>query len=370
MSATSNDLAVLDLPHGVTPDPDELVVAAMKWHFGEETGTPFWIERAKTLGFDPLHDVKGFGDLTLFPNVTDELRGVPAHDLIARGFGPKPDVVAVIESGGTTGAPKRLPMMKHFADLLIAQDMAGLKRGQVSSEKDWLILMPSGPHGAFEQARRSAAAFGVLAFGIDMDPRWVKKQLAAGNKDVVEDYIDHIIDQAGYLLDDQNIGQIRLTPPILSRLAAREDLVELIREKVDGIGWGGAHMNVDTRHYLQTEVFPSVRLSGGYGTTMALGAGGTERAGLAAGEPCVYDPHLAPYVTFSVVDPGSGRVVDYGDRGQLVVNLVSKSFLLPNNAERDMATRITSPDGQAGDSIADITPLQEFGGKEVIEGVY
>ncbi len=44
---------------------------------------------------------------------------------------------------------------------------------------------------------------------------------------------------------------------------------------------------------------------------------------------------------------------------------------MPNNAERDLATRIApeNPD-QIGDSIADIGPLQEFEGSKVIEGVY
>jgi hypothetical protein len=52
------------------------------------------------------------------------------------------------------------------------------------------------------------------------------------------------------------------------------------------------------------------------------------------------------------------------------VNHVSKSFLLPNNAERDTALRIAPLPGQSGDSIADIQPLAEFGGVAVVEGVY
>lgn len=78
---------ILDLPLDVRPEPDELIQAAMQWHFSPETGSPFWLERARTLPFDPRTDVKSHDDLALFPNVTGELRDVRAQDLIPRGYG-------------------------------------------------------------------------------------------------------------------------------------------------------------------------------------------------------------------------------------------------------------------------------------------
>jgi hypothetical protein len=35
-----------------------------------------------------------------------------------------------------------------------------------------------------------------------------------------------------------------------------------------------------------------------------------------------------------------------------------------------MATRTRAPEGQAGDSVADVTPVQRFDDETVIEGVY
>jgi hypothetical protein len=35
-----------------------------------------------------------------------------------------------------------------------------------------------------------------------------------------------------------------------------------------------------------------------------------------------------------------------------------------------MATRIRPLEGQVGDSVADVTPVQRFDGEAVIEGVY
>jgi phenylacetate-coenzyme A ligase PaaK-like adenylate-forming protein len=170
------------------------------------------------------------------------------------------------------------------------------------------------------------------------------------------------------VLETQDVGVLWSTPPLLERLARRDELVELVREKVQAIGWGGAHMDADTRQLYRAEVFPGVMLDGNYGSTMVLGAA-PERLGLTDEDPCIFDPP-SPYITFSVVEPDTGRKVPYGERGQVVMNHVSKSFLLPNNLERDMATRIRPLEGQVGDSVADVTPVRQFDNEAVIEGVY
>jgi phenylacetate-coenzyme A ligase PaaK-like adenylate-forming protein len=360
--------SALEVPFDVRPDPEEFIRAAMDWHFSAETGSRYWLERAKSLDFDPRKDVKSFDDLTLFPNFTDELREVRAEDLIPQGYGPSPEVAGVFESGGTTGPPKRIVMLREWWDRMLAWQVANLVELGAPMNDNWLVLIPSGPHMAGAMMRREAAALGGLCFTIDMDPRWVKKLLAAGKADEAEAYAEHLIDQAEFVLQTQDVGLLMSTPPLLERLARRDHLVELVREKVRAIHWGGAHMDADTRHLYRTEVFPELTLHGFYGSTMVLG-GAVERANLTDEDPCISDP-FSPYITFSVVDPETGETVEYGERGQVVMNHVSKSFLLPNNLERDVATRIEPPDGQVGDSVADVTPVGKFSGEDVIEGVY
>jgi phenylacetate-coenzyme A ligase PaaK-like adenylate-forming protein len=359
---------VLDDPLDAPSDPDEFIRAAMDWHFSRATGSPYWLKRAESLGFDPRADVKGLEDLTLFPNVTNELRDVRAEDLIPRGYGPHPDVVGVFESGGTTGAPKRIVMLREWWDRMLAWQVSHLDARGAPRHRNWLALFPSGPHMAGELMRAQAAALGGVRFAIDMDPRWVKQLIAAGKADEADAYAEHLIDQAAFVLQTQDIGVLTSTPPLLERLARREDLVELVRQKVQTIQWAGAHMDADTRQLYRTEVFPGLTLTGGYGSTMVLG-GAPERADLTDADPCIFDP-FSPYITFSVINPASGRTVGYGERGQVVMNHVSRSFLLPNNLERDMATRVPPPEGQVGDSVADVTPVQRFDDETVIEGVY
>src|ERR1700733_12085148 len=82
------DFTILDVPRDRAPqDADAYPRTAMAGHFGENTGSPFWLDAAKSLDFDPLTDVTTFLDLRRFPNLVDELRRVPVEDLIPRGYG-------------------------------------------------------------------------------------------------------------------------------------------------------------------------------------------------------------------------------------------------------------------------------------------
>jgi hypothetical protein len=62
--------------------------------------------------------------------------------------------------------------------------------------------------------------------------------------------------------------------------------------------------------------------------------------------------------------------VAYGERGQVVMNHITKAMFLPHNLERDTAIRVPPPTGQVGDSLSQIKPVETFGGQPVIEGVY
>jgi hypothetical protein len=106
---SDTDFSLLDLPRPAPiEDPEAYLQAAVRWHFSPQTGSRFWLQQAKSLDLDPITDVKTFEDLALFPNIVDELREVAVGDLIPAGYGPKPPNPRVFESGGTTGAPKRV----------------------------------------------------------------------------------------------------------------------------------------------------------------------------------------------------------------------------------------------------------------------
>nr|BFE58106.1 AMP-binding protein [Dactylosporangium thailandense] len=348
--------------------PDEYLRAMLRWHFSPATGSPFWLERAGSLGFDPIADIAGFDDLGRFPNVAGELRTARVEDLIPRGFGPRPDVFGVFDSGGTTGAPKRVVLLTEWLDELLAWSSEQLDRHGVPHGVNWLSVVPSGPHMVGPVIARQAALRGGLTFTVDLDPRWVKRLVAAGDTAAAAAYGEHLVEQVAHVLHSQDVGVLMITPPVLERLARRDDLVKLVNAKVRAINWVGTQMDPDTRRLYRTEVFPGVVLYSGFGSTMILG-NASERPGLGDDDPCVYDP-FSPHMSFRVVDPGTGEPVALGERGQVVMHHVSRSFLLPNNLERDYATRVAGVDGQVGDSVADVAPVATFDDEVVIEGVY
>ena len=65
---TGFDFSLLDVPREQPiEDPVAYLRSAIAWHFGEDTGSAFWLRAAKTLDFDPLTDVETFDDLRRFP---------------------------------------------------------------------------------------------------------------------------------------------------------------------------------------------------------------------------------------------------------------------------------------------------------------
>jgi phenylacetate-coenzyme A ligase PaaK-like adenylate-forming protein len=364
----SFDHHVLDLPMHERPAGNDLIEAAMRWHFGPDTGSPFWLERAKRLDFDPRTDIRTFDDLALFPNVVNELRDVRVEELIPRGYGDRADLVGVFESGGTTGAPKRVVCLADWLERYTTwvsrnMDQRGFARGV-----NYVNMVPTGPHAFGHYTAGLARMRGGAVFNIDMDPRWVKRCIAGGRDEEADQYADHLVEQGRHLLETQDAGVLVITPPLLVRLARDDRLVDLVNEKVKVIYWAGTHMDADTRYLLRTEVFPEAELFGAYGSTMVLCVT-VDRPGLPIDGPCVFDP-FAPYISFSVVTPGTRDQVPYGQRGQVVMNHISKAMFMPNNLERDEATRIKPLPGQLGDSVADVTPVAVFDDETVIEGVY
>ena len=342
----------------------------MAWHFGEATGSPFWLHAASSLDFDPVVDVRTYEDLCLFPNLVDQLRSVPVEDLIPRGYGTPRPIPRVFESGGTTGAPKRTAQLPDWLEQVTRWQVEDFTAGGFVPGSGLLCMMPSGPHGVGHFDRVVAERLGSTFHAIDLDPRWVKKVAARGNgydrraAAAVTDYVDHVLDQARHVLETQRVGNLHATPQLLEAIATDDRLLELVRRHIRYILLSGAHVDADTMALFRS-IFGDAAIAIAFGSTMILSQAATRTDG----ETIVFDPR-APYVIFWVIDPDTGQRVPYGERGQIVMNHISKGMFIPNNLERDTAIRIPGPHGQIGDSVSEVAPVAVFGGEPVIEGVY
>jgi phenylacetate-coenzyme A ligase PaaK-like adenylate-forming protein len=361
------DFSLLNVPRkDAIANPDAYLRAAIAWHFGEDTGSPFWLRTAKSLPFNPLTDIATFADLSLFPNLVDDLRDVTVGDLIPRGYGTPPPVPRIFESGGTTGAPKRTVQMPDWVEQVTQWQIEDFTAGGFVPGHGLLFLMPSGPHGVGHFSRAVSERLGSIFYPIDLDPRWVKKIAARGRSDEVSAYVDHVLGQARYILQTQDVVNLHTTPPLIQAIARDEALVQLVNSRVRYILLSGAHVDLDTLDVLR-DVFPETAISMAFGSTMIMSQART-RLGT-DGESWVFDPRT-PYVVFWVIDPATGEQVPYGSRGQVVMNHISKPMFIPNNLERDTAVRRPGPDGQIGDSVAEVAPVATYDGESVIEGVY
>ena len=105
----------LELEAAVAAARDQLnahTLEMVHWHFHDDTGCPFWLEKKRELNFDPLTEVKCYDDLTKFPPFEDEwLRGGPVR-AGSEKLADKP--IYVFETGGTTGIPKSRVVVDDF----------------------------------------------------------------------------------------------------------------------------------------------------------------------------------------------------------------------------------------------------------------
>jgi phenylacetate-coenzyme A ligase PaaK-like adenylate-forming protein len=362
------DFSLLNVPREAPlRDPQAFLRAAVAWHFGADTGSPFWLRTAENLDFNPLTDVTKFTDLRLFPNLLSELRDAEVEDLIPRGYGSPPPVPLIFESGGTTGSPKRTVQLPDWVEQVVRWQVEDFAAGGFVPGRGLLCLMPSGPHGVGYFSRAVSGRLGSVFHTIDLDPRWVKKLAARNATREVSAYIDHLVEQATHILQTQRVGNLHTTPPLLAAIARDDLVVDLIKQKIRYILLSGAHLDQDTLDVVR-EIFPNAAVATVFGSTMILSQTAT-RAPRSRGEPFIFDPR-SPHVVLWVVDPDTGEQVPYGSRGQVVMNHISKGMFIPNNLERDSAIRRPGPDDQVGDSISEVEPVHTFEGETVIEGVY
>ncbi|MBI5759905.1 MAG: hypothetical protein HZA46_15410 [Planctomycetales bacterium] len=356
---------------------DARVREIVEWHFNPETGCPFWLEKAKTLGFDPRQDVKCFEDMKKFPEFQDEwLRGGPIQRWIPRGLAGKP--VYVFETGGTTGIPKsRMQIDDWKTDY--EQFSATLPDDKFPKGSNWLMLGPSGPRRLRLAVEHLAQTRGGISFCVDLDPRWVVKLIKRGNMKEMEAYRDHVIDQAISILSaGHDIKCMFTTPKLLEALAMKlfEQGSSIKKSGITGIFSGGTEFTPQWYRFAMDELLrdpddPSsgpVFMTPTYGNTLM---------GLACGKP--FDPADNYKITYFAPQPRAvievvefndyNKLVGYGQTGRVKLTTLTKETFIPGFMERDEGERELPFDKYPWDGISGTRPFHEFA-KTTTVGVY
>src|SRR5262249_55904001 len=122
---------------------DKHVREIVQWHFDPRTGTPFWLDFAKNLDWDPRKAIRGYADLDRFGFFQDEwLRGGPVRRWVPKAYAKRP--IYTFETGGSTGVPKsRINIDDFRVDYEMFSETLPEKFFPTGS--DWLMVGPSGP---------------------------------------------------------------------------------------------------------------------------------------------------------------------------------------------------------------------------------
>ena len=257
------------------PDLAEKVAAArarldahvreiVAWHFDPETGSPFWLERAAGLGFDPRKEVQGYDDL----QALRPLRGLVA----ARRSGAPLDSAAAWPAGRRTSSrPAARPGCRSRGSTsrtsrsITSGTATSCPRTASRAGADWLMLGPTGPRRLRLAVEHLAQHRGGICFHVDLDPRWVNRLIKDGRHRELQEYKAHVIEQGLTVLRAHEIRCLFTTPKLLEALCERVSLVKL---GIRGIFCGGTEMNAQFHRFAREELVPGIEFIPTYGNTL------------------------------------------------------------------------------------------------------
>lgn len=342
----------------------------VQWHFNPETGSPYWLEKAKSFDFDPLTDVNCFEDLNKFPLFEDdELRGGPVDRWIPKALRGKPTYV--FETGGTTGIPKSRVVIDDFRiDYENFSDT--LPDEYFPKGSNWLMLGPSGPRRLRLAVEHLAQYRGGISFCVDLDPRWVVKLIKKGKIDEVKEYSAHVIDQAMTILSaGHEIKCMFTTPKLLEALAMRlmDEGSSIEEAGIKGIFCGGTEFTQQWYRFAREELLgENVYITPTYGNTLM---------GLACGRP--FDPADNYKITYYAPQPRAvirvvdfddhTKVVGYGETGRVKLFTMTKELFIPGFLERDEGEREVPHIKYPWDGVSGVRPFHEIAASTTV-GVY
>jgi phenylacetate-coenzyme A ligase PaaK-like adenylate-forming protein len=331
------------------------------WHFSPDTGCPFWLDWARQ-HFDPRREVQSFDDLVeKFPPFQDDwLRDLPPDVWVPAAYRGRP--YHIFETGGTTGLPKqRIGWDDHkidYEDFSAKLDDRHFPRGAA-----WLMVGPTGPRRLRLSIEHLAHFRGSPCYFVDLDPRWVKKLIAARQFDQARAYMDHFVEQALTLVRHRSISGLFTTPKLLEALAEK---INLYQAGIRGVFCGGTAMPPQYVRFILEEVLEGkIGFYPTYGNTLM---------GLAASVPLLPEDRYS--LTYYAPQPRAvlrvvrdGQLVGYGEWGRVELTTLTREFFMPKFLERDEAIRRPPRSPYTWDGVGEVRPFGALE-KTIVEGVY
>ena len=303
-------------------------------HFDPEHGSPYWIEIARRLGFDPRTRVQTIEELDCFGFMDQHaLRSRPLLDFVPRRVASRPEELMIVQTGGSLGDPIWTAYTREDYDAAFVRPFVdaathvGFPTGGT-----WLYVGPSGPHVMGRAARSIARANGAIEpFTVDFDSRWAKK--LPPESFAAQRYLRHVLDQTLGVIRVQSITHLFSTPPVLAAIGAEMTADE--RSKIRGVHYGGLALTPEELRRFQQEVFPNAVHLSGYGNTLF---GCCLELDASPNRTLRYYP-WGSRIHFGVLPNGETKCTDIchrpGARGRCIFTRLDSAMLLINFLERD-----------------------------------
>jgi len=332
-------------PQLTSIDVNERLQDVIALHFDPRAGTPYWLDVARRLGFDPRREIRSIADLPRLGTTEPAMYGSrPLTEYIPRAILAEHSDLVIAQTGGTSGTPvwtAYLPNEYEAAfvrPFVAAAEYVGFPQGGV-----WLYVGPSGPHIIGRAAESLAVAMGAARpFTVDFDSRWAKK-LPVGSFAAAR-YLGHVVDQALAVVESQPITHLFSTPPVLAALTARMSAGQ--RGRIAGVHYGGMELDPSLLCQLQSGGFPNAVHLAGYGNTLF---GCCLELDVSMGREPSYFPHGDRLLFGFKHDVERLPVISYGSEGSLegrvVFSRLDRAQFIANCVERDHGARCRPPAG-------------------------
>ena len=330
-------------------------------HLHPETGTPYWLDKQRELGFSIRKRIHSLDDLhELGPFNKQVLVERPLEYFIPKCVLNQNRLITG-ETGGATGTPTPTAYSEDdFQAAFVTPFLSASDWKTSLNHGHWLWLVPSGPHIIGKAARQIAlATTGCDGFSVDFDPRWYR-MLTQGTI-VRKRYLGHLVDQAVQIIQNQDIRYLFSTPVMFVEMIKR--MHEKQRRAIDFIYLGGMPVPVTTLNELG-EAYPNAQFLAGYGNTL-FGVSHEMMPHRPDNQLPTYYPPAERIgirlVSMDATKSNSERlrhIVAHGERGQVVMHRLDQSCFLANVMERDCGIRVGATGDSGVEGVCDPQPIQ------------
>jgi len=320
-----------------------------KIHFDRDSGTPYWISKAKKYGINPngFHTLQDFLDSSISLCDEEEIKAKPISHFIPKST--KRSGLRVFTSSGSVGKKKEVPWTDIGLDYASDYACHMFDRNGISRGIDWIV---QGPYGIWQETvyRIITKRDGVV-HSAGIESRGIKKLFAEISSP--EDFAKNMPLQVTVGPASEFTADIMLKEKVEGLATALANLPSVVGlpgfENIKAIYLSGMELPKEQYDHWR-EALPHIKFISSFGH---------HQLGFSYNPPSQYETYYPPSplsLIYVVRSSNPHELVNYGERGRQKI-LRMDDVLLWCQLDRDYSIRV-SPQGEwKWDGIKDVQPV-------------